>query len=380
MEYTIPLFNLNFDQEEENGALEVIRSRWISSGPKCAELENTFSQMLESPFSLSVASCTAALHLAVLCAGIEPGDEVIVPSLTFVATVNAVRYAGAIPVFCDIVGSEAIVIDPIKIKGAITEKTKAIIVMHYAGFACDMSKIMDIAQEYGLKVIEDACHGPMSEYKGKKLGTIGDIGCFSFFSNKNISTGEGGILVTNNETIYNKAKLLRSHGMTTMSYERAKGHSTNYDVVELGYNYRLDDIRAAIGIAQLKKLETDIERRNEVRRLYISYLQEIDGIVIPFKDYGDKSASYIFPLILKNGNSHMRDKIRDYLAEKGIQTSIHYPPAHRFKIYRDYIRDELPNTDYVADCEFTLPMYAALSKENIEYICEVLKRGLDTIK
>lgn len=379
MEYSIPLFNLNFNEEEEKIALDVIRSRWISSGPKCIELEKKFSKMLNSPFSLAVSSCTAALHLAVLCADIKPGDEVIVPSLTFVATVNAIRYVGAVPVFCDIIGPEAITIAPGEIENLITDKTRAIIVMHYAGFACNMDEIMKIAKEHNLKVIEDACHGPMSEYKGKKLGTIGDIGCFSFFSNKNISTGEGGMLVTSNEEIYNRAKLLRSHGMTTMSYERAKGHSTNYDVIELGYNYRLDDIRAAIGIAQLDKLVPDIIKRNEVRNLYITYLREIDEIIIPFRNNAEMSASYIFPVVLKNGDSCARDKIREYLAENGIQTSMHYPPAHRFRIYKEYIRNELPNTEYVANCEFTLPMYAALTKDNLQYICETLQRGLDKI-
>lgn len=380
MEYNIPLFNLNFDEEEENSALEVIRSRWISSGPKCMELEKRFCEMLNAKYAVAVSNCTAALHLAVICMGIEPGDEVIVPSLTFVATVNAIRYAGGVPVFCDITGPDEVVIDSGKIEQLITEKTKAIVVMHYAGFACNMEQIMAIAENHGLKVIEDACHAPMSVYNGKKLGTIGNVGCFSFFSNKNISTGEGGILVTDDEAVYNKAKLLRSHGMTTMSYERAKGHSTNYDVVELGYNYRLDDIRAAIGITQLSKLEPDIKKRNLVREQYISCLHGIEELIVPFEEYREVSASYIFPVVLKNGNKDQRDKMRGYLAENGIQTSIHYPPVHRFKIYKEYVREPLPNTDYVADCEFTLPMYGALSNDEVKYICQVLDKGLKKIK
>lgn len=380
MEYTIPLFNLNFDEHEEKAVLDVLRSRWISSGPKCIALEEKFSEMLNAKYSLAVANCTAALHLAMLCADIKPGDEVIVPSLTFVATVNAVKYAGGIPVFCDIAGPDAVVIDADEMEGLVTPRTKAVIVMHYAGFTHNLDKIMAIARKYNLKVIEDACHGPLSEYHGKKLGTIGDVGCFSFFSNKNISTGEGGVLVTNDEQMYNKAKLLRSHGMTTMSYERAKGHSTNYDVVELGYNYRLDDIRAAIGIAQLDKLEPDIEKRRAVRNLYIDNLHGIDNLIIPFEDYKEISASYIFPLVLKSGTAEKRDNIRNYLAESGIQTSVHYPPAHRFKIYREYAVNALPRTEYVADCEFTLPMYGALTADNIKYICETLCRGLETIK
>lgn len=377
MNYNIPLFNLNFDEAEEKSAIDVIKSRWISSGPMCAQLEEDFCKMLDVRYAVALSNCTAALHLAVLTVGILPGDEVIVPSLTFVATVNAIRYAGGIPVFCDVCGAEKPVINANVIESLITPKTKAIIVMHYAGFACDMYSINHIAKQYNLKVIEDACHGPLSEYKGKKLGTIGNAGCFSFFSNKNISTGEGGMLVTNDENIYNQVRLLRSHGMTTMSYERAKGHSTNYDVVALGYNYRLDDIRAAIGIAQLKKLKSDIMKRINIRNLYIQHLEDIPELIIPFKNYADLSASYIFPLVLKNGTSKKRDFIRDYLAQNGIQTSIHYPPVHRFKIYQGFYQDNLPNTDYVADCEFTLPMYGSLTQGDVTYICDVLREGIE---
>lgn len=374
--YSIPLFALNFDDDERNAAAEVIESRWISSGPKCAELEKAFCEMLNVKYAVALSSCTAALHLAVLTAGIKPGDEVIVPSLTFVATNNAVRYAGGIPVFCDIEGPDRLGMDPDKIESLITDKTKAIIVMHYAGFPCEMDRIMEIANKYNLQVIEDACHGPLSEYKGKKLGTIGQSGCFSFFSNKNISTGEGGVLVTNDEDVYEKAKLLRSHGMTTMSYDRAKGHSTSYDVIELGYNYRLDDIRAAIGLAQLRKLKNDIDKRSVVREKYINLLNGVEGIVIPYADWKELSASYIFPVVLRNGNEKKRDKLREFLMEHGIQTSVHYPPSHRFKIYKDYVTGELPMTEYVADNEFTLPMYGSLSEEQIIYIVDVLKKGL----
>jgi len=379
MEYKIPLFNLNFDEKEEQAALEVIQSKWISSGPKCMELEDVFSKMLGAKYSVALASCTAALHLAMLGVGVCPGDEVIVPSLTFVATVNSVKYAGGVPVFCDVKSDKNLCIDPDCVESLITDKTKAIVVMHYAGFSCDMGRIMEIAHKHNLKVIEDACHGPMSEYKGKKLGTIGDVGCFSFFSNKNISTGEGGILVTNNEQIYEKTKLLRSHGMTTMSYDRAKGHSTSYDVVDLGYNYRLDDIRAAIGLEQLKKLVPDIEKRAVVRDKYIELLGNVDELEIPFKENKEVSSSYIFPVVLKDSSAEKRDKMREYLAERGVQTSMHYPPAHRFKIYKEFAKDNLPVTEYIADCEFTLPMYGKLTMSEIEYICDMVKEGLKVL-
>ena len=375
MEYKIPLFELNFDEAEENAALETIRSKWISTGPKTTEFENKFSSMLNVKHSVALSNCTVALHLAMKILGIKNGDEVICPSLTFVATANSIRYVNAIPVFADVKSYDDLTIDPEDIEIKITAKTKAITVMHYGGFACDMDRIMTIAKKYDLKVIEDACHGPLSEHQGKKLGTIGDIGCFSFFSNKNISTGEGGMLVTNNTEFYKRANLLRSHGMTSLSYERSKGHSTSYDVVDLGFNYRMDDIRSSIGIVQLDKIETDLKNRAEVRKLYIKELSEISEIIIPFKDYSEFSSNYIFPVILKNSTYEKRDLVRNKLAEAGIQTSVHYPAVHKFSIYKDFYR-EMPVTDYITDNLITLPMYANLKKDDVGYICENLKNSL----
>ena len=261
MNYTIPLFDLNFDEKEEQAVLETIKSKWISTGPKTAAFESKFAKMFNVNHAVALTNCTVALHLAMRLLEIQEGDEVICPSLTFVATCNAVRYVKAIPIFADVVSNEDLTIDPDDIERKITNKTKAIIVMHFGGFSSDMDRIMSIAKKHNLKVIEDACHGPLSEYKGEKLGTIGDVGCFSFFSNKNISTGEGGMLITNNSDYYDRAKLLRSHGMTSMSYERSKGHSTAYDVVDNGFNYRMDDIRASIGLVQLDKIQKDLNLR-----------------------------------------------------------------------------------------------------------------------
>lgn len=371
MDYKIPLFDLNFDEAEENAVLETIRSKWISTGPKTVEFENKFSEMLDVKHSLALSNCTVALHLAFKLADIKDGDEVICPSLTFVATVNAIRYVNAIPVFADLKSYEDLTIDPEDIKCKITSKTKAIVVMHYGGFACDMDAINQIAKKHNLKVIEDACHGPLSVYKGRKLGSIGDIGCFSFFSNKNISTGEGGMLVTNNEDYFTRAKLLRSHGMTSLSYERAKGHSTSYDVVDLGFNYRMDDIRASIGIVQLDKIKEDLKKRVQIRKWYIEELSQIEEIIIPFKDYTEFSSNYIFPIILKNSTYEKRDEIRNKLAEAGIQTSVHYPAVHRFSIYKDFYK-KLPITDYVADNLITMPMYSKIEFSDILYIKKML--------
>lgn len=375
MEYRIPLFQLNFGEEEAEAVTETIRSKWISTGPKCEELENLFIEMFNVKYAVSLSNCTDALHLGLIVNGISTGDEVICPSLTFAASVNCIRYVGATPVFCDIKSLNDMNISSDEIERLITPRTKAIIVVHMAGFPADMDEIMHIADKYNLKVIEDACHGPLSEYKGKKLGTIGNVGCFSFFSNKNISTGEGGMIVTNDESLAKRCRLLRSHGMTTMSYQRAIGHATSYDIVDLGYNFRMDDIRASIGIVQLGKLRNDLIQRQKVRELYVKSLSQIEEIIVPFSSNKEFVSNYIMPIVIKNSTVKKRDAIRDYLHTKGIQTSNHYPAIHRFSIYKDLSAD-LPLTEYLSDNEITLPMYASLTHENIDFIIKNLHEAL----
>lgn len=373
MAYKIPLFNLNFDGKEAQAAYDTIQSGWISTGPKCAELEQMFIDMFHVNNAVSMSNCTDALYLCCLVCGVGAGDEVLCPSLTFAASANCIRYAGATPVFCDIVGPDHINIDPAEIEKKITKKTKAILVVHMAGFPCKMDEIMAIAKKHNLKVIEDACHGPLSECKGKILGTIGDCAAFSFFSNKNISTGEGGMFISNNKELADKARLLRSHGMTTMSYQRAGGHATAYDIVELGYNFRLDDIHAAIAIEQLKKLPSDLETRLAVRARYVERLSKIENIVVPFADNSEFVSNYIMPIVLMKGTSEDRDRIREAIHAEGIQTSIHYPAIHRFSIYKEY-GAVLPKTEYVTDHEITLPMYAALTLEQVDFICDTVDK------
>jgi dTDP-4-amino-4,6-dideoxygalactose transaminase len=376
MEYKIPLFDLNFDEAEEDAVLKTIRSKWISTGPKTAEFEKKFAEMLQVKHAVALSNCTVALHLGLLLMDIKPGDEVICPSLTFVATVNAIRYLNAVPVFADIKSLENLTMDAEDIERKITKKTKAVMLMHYGGFGCEMDRILQIAKKNNVRIIEDACHGPLSEYDGKKLGTFGDFGCFSFFSNKNISTGEGGMLITNNTELFERAKIIRSHGMTSLSFERSKGHSTDYDVIELGYNYRMDDIRSSIGIVQLDKLEADLKKRAELRDYYVRQLSGIKDIIIPFADYKFFSSNYIFPIVLKNSNAARRNRIREFLAANGIQTSVHYPAVHRFSIYSEFAV-ELPRTEYVTDNLITLPLFSKLSPESIDYIKSTLEKALE---
>ena len=370
--YSIPLFELNYDHEEEDAVLATLRSRWVSTGPRTVEFERLFAEALGVQHAVAVANCTCALHLALRIMGIGEGHEVIVPSLTFVATANAVRYVRATPVFCDIRGPDDLNIDPEQIESLITEKTRAIVVMHYGGFPCDMDRILNLARKHRLRVVEDACHGPLSEYRGRKLGTMGDIGCFSFFSNKNISTGEGGMLVTGDADFAQRARLLRSHGMTTLSYQRASGHSTRYDVIESGYNYRMDDIHAALGIVQLGKLRHDIQKRAVVRNNYLKALADARGITVPFGRPEEVVSNYIFPVVLEGANAARRDALRDAMHQRGIQTSIHYPAVHRFSSFEAY-RRSLPRTELVSDSLVTLPMHGRLSADDVSRVSAALR-------
>jgi dTDP-4-amino-4,6-dideoxygalactose transaminase len=375
MTYRIPLFDLNFDQKEEEAVLRTLRSKWISMGGNVKSLETGFQDLLQVPHAIALTNCTAALHLALQVLGIKEGDEVLVPSLTFVATVNAVRYLGANPVFVDITGPEDFSMDPDDLEAQITPRTKAIIPMHFGGFGCDMERLLEIARRHRLFVVEDAAHAPCSEYAGKMLGTFGDIGVFSFFSNKNMTCAEGGMLVTANDAYAGQVRLLRSHGMTTLSYDRAQGHATKYDVVGLGYNYRMDDIRGAVALAQLGKLKAGIQKRLEKRRAYLDALRHLSSIHIPYNSYPFNASHYIFPVVLKSGDLAFRDGVRSRLADEGIETSVHYPAVHRFSYYAPYTR-ALPRTEFVADHEITLPLYASLGEDQIAFIARTLEQAL----
>ena len=372
--FEIPLFELNFGDEEERVVAETVRSGWISMGPRAAELEERFAEHLGVRHAVAMSSCTAALHIAMVLL-VDPGDEVIVPSLTFVATANAVRYAGARPVFADVKGPEDLTLDPEDVRKRIGPRTRAILPVHYAGFPCDMAALAALADEHGLHMVEDAAHAPDAEYGGRRLGTIGQVGCLSFFSNKNMTCAEGGMLVTDDDELARRARLLRSHGMTTLSWDRAEGRATTYDVVELGFNYRLDDIRAGLALVQLSGLGEDTERRRLLRKRYESNLAELPELVVPFRDCTHAACPHIMPVVLRDGDAERRDALRAALASAGIQTSVHYPPVHRFAIYRE-VGCDLPHTEYAADCEITLPLFGRMAPAQVDRVCEVLAGAL----
>jgi dTDP-4-amino-4,6-dideoxygalactose transaminase len=378
MTWRIPLSDIDLGPEEENAVLDVIQSRWLTMGSATQEFEKAFSDYLGVKHALAVANGTAALHLACLALEIGPGDEVIVPSLTFVATANAVRYTGAIPVFADITSQKDLNISPQSIEQLITDRTRAIIVVHYGGYACDMPRVNEIAINNNIAVIEDAAHAIGSELNDRKLGTWGKVGCFSFFSNKNMTTGEGGMLVTEDDELAEKLRLLRSHGMTSMTWDRHKGHAWSYDVITLGYNYRIDEIRASLGLVQLRKLEGNNDKRRQLTNLYHDLiLESAPTIIVPFKDHPGLSASHIMPIILPSGIN--RFDFMDHLKARGIQTSIHYPPIHKFTAYENDIFSSNFNlhiTEDVANREVTIPLYPSLQMSEVKDIVGHIQESL----
>ena len=374
MPWRVPLADLDYGEAEQAAVMDVLRSRWLTMGAVTRELEQRFAALVGVRHAVAVSSATAALHLACLALDIGPGDEVIVPSLSFVATANAVRYTGAQVRFADVIGPHDLTVSPASIRAQITPRSKAIIVMHYAGFPCRMPEIVRIARQHGLAVIEDAAHAPGARLDGTALGAWGEAGCFSFFSNKNLATGEGGMLVTDREEIARQARLLRSHGMTTLSWDRHQGHAHSYDVVGLGYNYRIDEIRAALGLAQLDKLARNNARR---RAITLEYRRQLAGLPVelPFQDAAGEPAYHIFPILLPPGAD--RADFIERMHTAGIQTSIHYPPIHRFRLYhRRHAQVSLPITDDVTRREVTLPLYPTMRAEDVSAVVAAVRGSL----
>lgn len=371
MNWKVPFSDIRLGEEEKAAVMAVLDSNWLTMGPRIQEFEAAFAAAMGGGVqAVALANCTAALHLAMAVLDIGPGDEVICPALTFVATANAARYVGATPVFADVVDDGEWNIDPADIARKITSRTKAITVVHYGGYPARMEEILDLARAHGLRVVEDACHGPLSEWRGRKLGTIGDVGCFSFFGNKNMTTGEGGMAVTADPALADRLRLMRSHGMTSNSYARFKGHAFGYDVLTPGYNFRMDEIRAAMGIVQLGKLPDNNAMRSRLVAHYRKALRErLPEIAVPFADWTGPYAFHIFPVLLPQGCG--REDLMSRMGARGVQTSFHYKPVHWFSGYRDDALS-LPVTDAIAPRILSLPLYPTLTTEDIDCVIETL--------
>jgi dTDP-4-amino-4,6-dideoxygalactose transaminase len=368
-EWKVPLADVSIGEDEIAAVAETYRSGWLSMGPRTEELEEQFTAYTQSEHAIAVTNGTAALHLICLAAGLGPGDEVVVPSLTFVATVNAIRYTGATPVFGEIAGPERPWLSADAAAEAVTDRTRAIMNMTYGGHPGETAALAELASERGLALLEDAAHGLGGSLEGHHLGTVGLAGAFSFFSNKNLPVGEGGMVVTDDDDVAARVRLLRSHAMTAISWDRQQGHASGYDVIDLGFNYRIDEPRAALATALLGRLDRDNERRAAAIRSYRRLLDPLARVTqTMFDAAGASQAHHIFTVLLDDGID--RPMVRSRLEEAGIQTSLHYPPVHHFSIYESGA--SLPLTDEYARRAVTLPLFPSISEEQVGLVVEAL--------
>jgi dTDP-4-amino-4,6-dideoxygalactose transaminase len=359
----LPLAAPSFDEAEVEAVAEVVRSAWLTMGPRTAAFEDAFASTVGTRHAVMASSCTAALHLAFAALGIGPGDEVIVPSLTFVATANAVAYTGAVPRFADIRSTGRPLIDPAAVEALVGPRTAAVCVVHYAGYVGDVDALRRICDRHGLALVEDAAHAPGAVASdGRMAGALGDAACFSFFANKNLVTGEGGMITTDDDATAERLRLLRAHGMRPTAAARRPG-ADDYEVVVQGFNYRPSEIEAALGLVQLGKQPRLLGRRRELVARYRALLADRPGVgTVPFAGSDDASACHILPLLAPDPAA--RWEMRESARRQGVQTSVHYPPAHLFPHFGP--QPALPVTEEFARRELTLPLFPGMSDADVD--------------
>lgn len=372
----IPYGTQNIEQEDIEAVISTLKSDYLSTGPKVKEFETKFAQYVGSNYAVAVSSGTAALHCACLAMGLKKGDEVITTPLTFIATSNAILYCQATPVFVDI-DINTFNIDVNKIEEKITPNTKAIIPVHFSGNPCNMEKIMELANKYNLMVIEDAAHALGAVYNNKKIGQIGDMTAFSFHPVKHITTGEGGMITTNNKELYEKLLLFRNHGMTREKEQfvnEEKEGNWYYEQICLGFNYRLTDFQSALGIVQLDKMSKSIKRRKEIANLYEEYLKDIPEIKIPYNCDNKNSVWHLYIIRIVDKDID-RKVFFDKLRERNIGVNVHYLPVHCHPYYRGlgYSKGICPIAEKIYEEIITLPIHPKMTNEDVLYIIKSIK-------
>jgi dTDP-4-amino-4,6-dideoxygalactose transaminase len=371
--WNVPLADVVITEDDIAAVADVYRSGWLSMGPRTEQLEQRLAAYVGARHAVAVTNGTAALHLSCLAAGICPGDEVIVPSMTFVATVNAVAYTGARPVFADIVSGSDPWLSCKAVEAKITNRTKAIMAMSYGGHAGEIAELAALCSRCGIVLLEDVAHGLGTRLHDRHVGTFGAAGAFSFFSNKNLAVGEGGAVVTDDDGMAQRLRLLRSHGMTSLSWDRHQGHATGYDVVELGFNYRIDEPRAALATVRLERLDQENEQRAELDARYREQLERL-GLECPMSPReGLSPAHHLFCVLLPA--SIDRTAFRALLAKGGVQTSVHYPPVHRVSIYAQDA-PELPVTDEYASRTVSLPIFPHMAVSQQDLVIDLIRSAL----
>ena len=369
----IPFFKPWITNEDKKSIMKALNNSLLTDGPILEKFEKKFALFTGAKYAIGVSNATSALFLSLKALGIGKGDEVIIPDITFVATANAVLQAGATPVLADVeidsmnISSESIIKN-------INSKTKGIIPVHFAGRACNMNSIIKIAKKNNLIVIEDCAHAIGARLNKKHVGTFGNVGCFSFYPTKNITTIEGGMIITNSKKIKDHVSSLRNHGLTkTLAQRYSKGKPWDYDMIELGYNFRLDEIRSALGLSQLKRIDKLNELRKNLYEYYNKKLKNISGIVVPESSSNGDHVFHLYIMKIKNGIS--RDKLFDELLKFGVKTSVHYKPLHKFKTLKKFSKiKNLQNANEVYDEIITLPFYPNMSKKDQNYVINSISK------
>jgi dTDP-4-amino-4,6-dideoxygalactose transaminase len=369
----VPVADLAFSEADVETVAEVYRSGWLTMGPRTEELEHAFAAYTGMRHAVALSSGTAALHLACLAAGLGRGDEVVVPSLTFIATVNAIAYTGAQPVFADVAGLRQPWLSAAAAEQAISERTKAIMTMTYGGHPGDTAALRELSERHGLLLLEDAAHAAGSRLDGRHLGTFGLAGAFSFFSNKNLAVGEGGMLISDDDELAERVRMLRSWGVSVPTWDRKRGRPSEYDVGSLGFNYRIDEARAALAWRRLHRLDEDNRRRGEHDAHYRRAFADVDGLTLtmgPAK--GAVQSHHLFTIVLEQGID--RAAFRAALSKRGIQTSVHYPPVHGFSLYAR-TRTALPATEEYSARTVTLPLFSHMTEDQRERVIDAVRAG-----
>jgi dTDP-4-amino-4,6-dideoxygalactose transaminase len=366
------------EEEEINEVVACLRSGWISTGPRVARFERLFRDYIGCKHARALASCTAGLHLSMLVAGIKPGDEIITTPMTFCATANVITHVGATPVFADIDRS-TMTIDPDEVKKKITPKTRAIIPVHFAGRPCEMDELMALARRHNLVVIEDAAHAIEAVYKGKKIGAIGDLTCFSFYATKNIVTAEGGMVTTNNDEWADKIEMYGLHGLNKGAWQRySDAGFQHYQVIYPGYKYNMTDLQASLGIHQLPRIGRYLKRREEIWKRYDEAFQELPVFTPPAPAPHTVHARHLYTLLIDiDSLGKSRDEIQNALQQENIGTGIHFIALHLHKYYGDrfgYKRGDFPNAEYISDRTLSIPLSAKLSDQDVEDVITAVRK------
>ena len=373
---SVPFFKPQLLEEDKKAILKSLNSSMLTNGPVVNEFEKKFAKFTKSKYAVAVSNATSALHLSLISLGIGKGDEVIMPDLTFIATANSVLMTGATPVLADVT-PDTFQISIDSIKKSITKKTKAILPVHLYGKSCDMNSIQKIAKKNNLKIIEDCAHAIGTKYKNKHVGTFGDTGCFSFYPSKNITTLEGGMIITNSKKLDENLRMGRNHGINrTLKDRYSSKYPWEYDIKQYGYNYRLDEIRSTLGINQLKRINKINNSRRDAFKYYCKKLSNIDGILLPSQDNLKEHACHLFVISIDKSKFGLdRNRIHEKLLKKGIYTSIHYKPLHLFTLFKkkSKIYDDLINSSKLYDQIISLPFYTSMPKNEQNIVINEIK-------